>query len=391
MYNVSPAVDTSIYTVTEKSLLKDQITREYFSVEHVGSNSSLEGNVYDILATLFENAKDSSVADKAREVLNKPSWIFSILIFFVGVIANIMTIRAIMYVPKHHRTAHLKFIISLACSDMFILVAIFSGDVIYIFSSLHADCNKLLKTLLLDVPLLATLLNLLAMALDHYLAMFRQLHYPHLMTPSRGNCVICAIWVFSVSAVMTEVLIGLGSGEKTFDSICMAIVYDSYSIEQVIIFTIFVVLTVIILIYIRVYHRVTKSSLSRTRRRRQSVVTTMLFIGTFILFWTPEGIFHIYMYFKSKIDRNYIQDNHETIAIVNDVLFLILQLNSLADPVIYAIGLPKVKQGCKAAFCKEAVKRKRAEKYYIRVKQTNCTSISLSILAHRQNTSLFSK
>ncbi|XP_053381853.1 melanocortin receptor 5-like [Mercenaria mercenaria] len=340
-------------------------------------------NSQAILEQLYKNNKKPSVEERAGEVLRKPTWTLSFLVFILGLLANSFTIQAILNIPKHHRSAHLKFVISLACSDILILVAIFCGDIIYIFSSLHSDCSRLLKTLMLDVPLLATLLNLLAMALDHYLASFRQLHYPHLMTRSRGNYVICCIWMFSVASVLTEFVIGIDLSANTFGSFCMAIAYDSYNIEQFIVGTIFVVLLFIILIYIRMYIHVRRSLPGRPRHKRQSVspslktlVTTMLFIGTFLLFWAPEGVFQIYMYLRTKTDEKFIHEHLDDITHVSDILFLILQLNSLADPIIYAIRLPKVQQGLKRLFCKTADRNQGIDKCNIQLKQTNVTNFT---------------
>ncbi|XP_053381854.1 melanocortin receptor 5-like [Mercenaria mercenaria] len=364
-------------------ILASQTVHEISTQISFETNITFNTSLFDKLEHLYRNNKKLSVEERAGEVLKKPTWTLSFLIFILGLLANSFTIQAIMNIPKHHRSAHLKFIISLACSDTLILIAIFCGDIIYIFSSLHSDCTRLLKTLMLDVPLLATLLNLLAMALDHYLASFRQLHYPHLMTRSRGNYVICCIWLFSVASALTEFVIGIDLSANTFGSFCMAIAYDSYNIEQFIVGTIFVVLLFIILIYIRMYIHVRRSLPGRSRHKRQSVtpslktlVTTILFIGTFVFFWTPEGIFQIYMYLRTKADENFIHEHFEDITQISDILFLILQLNSLADPIIYAIRLPKVQQGLKTLFCKKVERDQDIDKCNMQLKQTNVTNLT---------------
>jgi hypothetical protein len=216
------------------------------------------------------------------------------------------------------------------------------------------------------------------MALDHYLASFRQLHYPHLMTKSRSNYLICAIWLFSIVSVLTEFVVGFDESSNSFGSFCMSVAYDSYNIEQIIVGTIFVALLFIVLIYIRIYHHVKRSLPGRPRHRRNKIsptlktlVTTMLFIGTFVMFWTPEGVFQIYMYMKANQDQDYIHDHFDDLSVISDVLFLVLQLNSLADPIIYAIRLPKVNQGLKVIFCKKGAQG--PEKCNIPLKQTNLT------------------
>ena len=43
-----------------------------------------------------------------------------------------------------------------------------------------------------------TLLNLMGMALDHFIAIIRPLHYPTLMSGRRANATIVAFWVVAL-------------------------------------------------------------------------------------------------------------------------------------------------------------------------------------------------
>lgn len=318
-------------------------------------------NATDTTSTNWSTIPDDmflvlSTADKAIEIFTKPIEIISVILCIVGLVANAASIIATANIP-HRQSTHSKLIISLGVSDALILVAILSHNVMYIFSSWD-DCTKMLKRLLLDVALLATLVNLLVMAIDHYLAIMRPLHYRRFMSKFRGNCLVVGIWVFSLAAGLLEVVVGLLVKFETHEPFCRVISNDEFDLELLIIAFIFIVLFGIMVIYMRIYILV-KELMVRDRilyqdemHSSKAIITTMAIVGTFAIFWAPDGIFQIYMYVQIKRDIFYVLDHLNAFALANDILFLCIQLNSLADPLIYAIRLREVQRGYKAVFYK---------------------------------------
>ncbi|XP_045182610.1 melanocortin receptor 4-like [Mercenaria mercenaria] len=286
--------------------------------------------------------------------------ITSIVLCGLGILANSLSIFAILYLHNKLST-HLKLIINLCVSDALIVVPTLVSKIIYMTET-STFCSAVAERLIIDLALLATLLNLLMIAVDHYFAILRPLLYRRKMTNFRGNFFIIGIWVTSLFGIALEILAGVVVKNKN-DSLCGAIAFDEYDSEICIVGFIFVVLLVVIVIYTRIYIRVVKLISTHERRRYhhydsgsfKALVTTSLFVGTFVLFWTPIGIFNVYSYMQTE---SYILKNLQKNTLIGDILFLILQLNTIADPIIYALRLPPVQRGCKALVEKRILVRK---------------------------------
>lgn len=299
---------------------------------------------------------EKSAEEKAAELFSKPVEVISITFCIVGLIANFFSVTATAHIPRGQST-HSKLIISLGVSDSLIQAALILHSTLLIFSTWD-DCTKMIKRLLLDIALLATLINLLVMAVDHYLAIVKPLQYRRFMSNFRGNCFIIFIWVFSVATGLLELIVGLVKKTQVELPFCAVISSDEFDMELIIIGFIFVVLLVIVVIYTRIYILV-KRLMVRDRMMYKdemhgykAIITTMLIIGTFTLFWAPNGVFQVYMYLKVESDSMFVWMHLDKFILANDILLVILQLNSIADPLIYAIRLRDVQRGYKVIFYK---------------------------------------
>jgi hypothetical protein len=211
-------------------------------------------------------------------------------------------------------------------------------------------CFNVAVRLVTDLALLATLFNLLAIAVDHYMAILRPLMYKKQMTNIRGMTAVLMIWFVSVLAIAVEIITGLVH-QREKEHLCETIAYDKVNSELGIVSFIFLVVLVIFVIYGRIYICVVRNrSIHRKTRHRQrdtsnikALVTTSLFVLTFVFFWTPIGIFNVYLYNK---DNMYILNNLQEIEQIGDILYVILLLNAIADPIIYTFRLPQIQRKC---------------------------------------------
>ncbi|XP_060585954.1 adrenocorticotropic hormone receptor-like [Ruditapes philippinarum] len=274
--------------------------------------------------------------------------VISIVLCILGIVANIVSIN--MVIRLHQKlSTHLKLIISLCCSDCLILIPTFLSKVFLMTHEINL-CFNVAVRLVTDLALLATLLNLLAIAADHYLAILRPLMYKKQMTNIRGMIAVLVIWFVSVLAIAVEIIMGIAH-QREMEPLCEAIAYDKVNSELGIVIFIFIVLLVIFVIYGRIYICVVRnrSIHSETRHRQKetsnikALVTTSLFVLTFVFFWTPIGIFNVYLYNK---DNMYILNNLEKIEQIGDILYVILLLNAIADPIIYTFRLPQIQRKC---------------------------------------------
>lgn len=216
------------------------------------------------------------------------------------------------------------------------------------------------------------------MAIDHYVAIMKPLHYKQKMTHFLGCCIVCGVWVACLFVVILEILINLTSWHDSNIPFCNVVEHGKYNVELFIISFIFIVLFGIVLIYGRIYIQVKKVLVMPRRQRSRSytdsgstkaLMTTVLFVATFILFWAPKGIYSVVMYIILKEDLQYAFDNQLTIVMADDILFVVLLLNAVADPIIYAIRLPKVKHGFVAMFhssSKESVTKRNRTSTFLR-------------------------
>ncbi|XP_060587681.1 adrenocorticotropic hormone receptor-like [Ruditapes philippinarum] len=292
-----------------------------------------------------------TTAERAAIIFTDPIEALTVIVCILGIIANVASIIAIIKMRKK-MTTHLKLIISLCLSDALISLGNFSYYFTYICFNGH-DCIKTVVRLTPDVAIFATLLNLLVMALDHYGAIIKPLRYRQKMTFVKGNFAVVMVWLVSLFMGLAEVVFAIGQG----GSICTAITEGNYNIEVAIILFIFIVLVAICLLYGRIYSRIKRAMPRRERARHHSdsgsfkaLMTTGLFVGTFILFWTPFAVYTVFMYIKNRTDRMYIFLNIDNVTQILNILYLVLLLNAVFDPFIYAIRLPKVKQRFKAFF-----------------------------------------
>ena len=289
----------------------------------------------------FDQNQEDEDTLSSRDVL-------SIILSILGIFANIFSIFIINRI--HMRlTTHLKLIISLCVSDCLILIPSLLKTFVIMTHGINV-CFNVAARLMTDLALLASLLNLLAIAIDHYLAILKPLFYKKSMTHIRGICVVLVIWVASMLAISVEIIVGMIHKKET-GTLCVAIAYDEINSEVGIVSFIFVVLFVIFVIYARVYvcvHR-NRETHSRIRHRQRdtsnikALVTTSLFVLTFVLFWTPVGIFHVYVY---NVDENYIKENLDDIIQAGEIVNVVLLLNTITDPIIYTFRLPQVHRRC---------------------------------------------
>lgn len=323
--------------------------------------------------TYFTNNHNESVYDifnydiiglEGKGAFKKPFEIINFVTCILGLMANGMSIIATAHIPQG-LTTHSKLIISLCVSDSLILAAVISNFFTYINSS-WVDCFTIIKRVLQDTAVLATLLNLLAMAGEHYLAIMKPLCYQRFMNNRRANCLIVTLWIFSLFVGLLEVIIGslteadillsLQLSETGIQmSFCTKIFIDEYDVELIMTIIIFVVLFAVVTFYMRIYF-VVKSILRRDemlyqdeQHNHKATVTTMLIIGTFVLLWTPFAIFKIY---TSLWPNELNNSNNKELDMAHNILFLLLLVNSLADPLIYAIRLHEVQKGYKVLLLK---------------------------------------
>lgn len=120
------------------------------------------------------------------------------LVCLVVILGNMMVIIAVFNTHKLRGATYL-FIVSLACADLMLGLVILPFSAMYevfslwIFGSIWCDI-----WLAVDVWMCtASILHLVVISLDRYIAVTHPITYPNIMTSKRAKMLICGAWVLS--------------------------------------------------------------------------------------------------------------------------------------------------------------------------------------------------
>ena len=282
----------------------------------------------------------------------------TLIICLFGFIVNILNIIAILNAPGK-LTSHSKLVISLAVSDICVVLpslltqismaTLLVGDV-NLSCYYHVVVHKYIE----PGVVLVSLLNLLMLGIDHYIAIVKPLHYDRILSTKRLSACVAFIWIFSFVVSVIETIYKIISYFKSNeDQFCLYMMLEYLPrFPYLLVIPVFIVL---VIIYTRIYVAYTKYVTRRQifhpddQHNNKAIVTTLLIIITFMIGWVPVSVMTII----STIYYTGVR------MIFNDWLWFILVmcgnlilLNSSCDALIYAWRLEVVKQGYKIVLTK---------------------------------------
>ena len=210
-------------------------------------------NISGTATTVYDNRCDVNMTYHYVASINFLEWFIPLVVVsIIAIVANILTIAAIVHAPQG-KTVHEQLITSLAVSDCCVAIYFLLDHTLrnanFCLSSWSADvflCYTVVRIFLYSFPVLASLLNLLALAVDHYVAIVNPLHYNRKMTSFRTKLLIHVIWIFSLSVGSLEIAIEFLSHLDDNLHVCeYALFTNSYIVPYIV-----VVLEVFILIFL---------------------------------------------------------------------------------------------------------------------------------------------
>ena len=152
------------------------------------------------------------VTQRANIILGKPERIIALILGTFAVTANILSLIVIckLYRMIETHSSHLAFIISLAVSDMLfclsVMFHIINKVVNPVYYPAHGPYHKRLQSrcayfiikCLNTTAINMTLLNLPRMAIDHYVAILKPLHYQRILSKRRYVVMITGFWTVAL-------------------------------------------------------------------------------------------------------------------------------------------------------------------------------------------------
>ena len=342
-------------------------------------NITNESNVTD-------DWRATEYAHEAGDILREPHNIVC-LVLGLGSIAFNVTSLCVMSFVRDRRKAHFQFITSLAVADLLITVSAMLHTLGQVLLD-SSTSSRLLTACVAEVlrasnntGLNSSLLNLLGMAVDHYLAILKPLHHHSMLSPTRSSLIIGAFWLLALALGCSDLVAeptSIPRIQRMYNmNYCEAVWTTRYQAEYCTFALALVTCLVMVGIYSRICahirhrHALRKSSSAMTWpmmyqaannndtrngcrratnygrpnkqqvRQTRAVVTTLLILGTFLVCWAPTVVYEVVMVVRQtsdhRIDWTLLQNVHK-------YMFLLLLLNCVADPLIYSLRLPEMRR-----------------------------------------------
>lgn len=197
---------------------------------------------------------------------------------------------------------------------------------------------------------IASVLHLLALAVNHYIGILRPLHYAAIVTRKAARMTIAAIWIIPLlfffvyfSSVPGEGFQALGCLKDKF------IHFSTFRLTVSLLFFIPLLMMTFMYFHIFLIFRKQKnnftSSNSKLYKNVKAVITTLLILGTYLICWMPAVMFFALTCDDCPVPLIQIPVTvRVTISIFNNSMIVV---KSFIDPIIYVVRMPEIKEALK--------------------------------------------
>ncbi|XP_042573085.1 alpha-1D adrenergic receptor-like [Cyprinus carpio] len=204
--------------------------------------------------------------------------VFLAVFILVAIVGNILVILSVLC-NKHLQTVTNFFIVNLAIADLLlsIIVLPFSASLevlgCWVFGRVFCNIWAAVDVLCCT----ASILSLCIISIDRYIGVKYCLKYPTIMTERKAGVILVVVWVSSM-VISIGPLLGWKEPPPSDESICRITEEPGYALFSSL-FSFYLPLMVILVMYIRVYivaRRTTKSLEAGVKRERDKSVEVVL-------------------------------------------------------------------------------------------------------------------
>jgi hypothetical protein len=336
------ALSNSSLHITTNDMLES--VHEY---DMVNETSSYADSNTDCLYDYDDESENYTVADRALQNLSKPHYIIALILGTVALLANLLSLAAVFYVHRKW-SSHFRLLLSLMTSDIVVdlSVIIFVVNTVMnplaelgvgsVTVRLQSRCGFIIFKALNTTALNVTLLNLMGMALDHYLAIIKPLHHCTLLDKQRTTIMIISFWLLAFVSGFSNLLSPLWNIKSYLTSqynYCEFAWLSAYQEEYTLFAIALVCFCLMVFMYIRIYcqvrSRVQRHNRGKVSSSRRALFTTLLILGSFIVCWLPTCLFQISLLVIVNVKPEMVNGIFRCLIFVDKYLFDLVILNTL--------------------------------------------------------------
>ncbi|OCT60184.1 melanocortin receptor 3 [Xenopus laevis] len=307
----------------------------FFSVQAVLVNTTLNLN-----ETLFLN--NLSRMGFCEQVLIKTEVFLTLGI--ISLLENILVILAILKNKNLHSPMYF-FLCSLAVADMLVSVSNALETIVIAIQNKYLVIGDYLLQHLDDVfdsmiciSLVASICNLLVIAIDRYITIFYALRYHSIMTVKKAIALIVVIWT---SCIICGIVFIVFSESKTV-IVCLITMFFTMLVLMA---TMYVHMFLFARLHVKRIAALPVDGVVQQRTCMKGAITITILLGVFVVCWAPFFL-HLILIISCPSNSYCVCYT----SYFNTYLILIM-CNSIIDPLIYAFRSLEMRKTFKEIIC----------------------------------------